>query len=169
MGGLGKTQLSLTFARQNKDRYTSIFWINAKDELSLRQSISSLARVIFGNNIHQTANNSDEQRRVQLFKHWLSEDWNSQWLIIFDNYDDPNLPNIRSSTGFDIRSYFPHRVQGHILITTRSTKLTFSKQLNLRKLENVELSIAVLSQRSGRDLATGEYSLSKRVFKLTRE
>lgn len=75
--------------------------------------------------------------------------------MIFDNYDDPSLPNIRSSTGFDIRSYFPSRVQGHVLITRRSPKLTFSKRLVLQKLDDIDLSLAVLAQRAGQDLATG--------------
>lgn len=43
---------------------------------------------------------------------WLSEEGNDRWLLIFDKYDDPQLPGIRSATGYDIRRFFPTRSQG---------------------------------------------------------
>lgn len=155
MGGLGKTQLSLAYAREHRDQYTSLFWLNAKDEVSLRQSFSTVASVFLTNAGTPATNVSEETTQVELVRRWLSEDWNHQWLMIFDNYDDPDLPSIRSSTGFDIRSYFPHRTQGHILITTRSPKLTFSKRLTLQKFDDVSSGVAILTQRAGRDMTKG--------------
>lgn len=155
MGGLGKTQLSLAYARENAHRYTSVFWLNAKDELSLRRSLSALADMISASTATPAINTSEEQAQVEFVRRWLSDEWNNEWLLIFDNYDDPSLPNVRSETGFDIRSYFPHRAHGHILITTRSPRLTFSRRLTIRKLDNVDLSLAILSQRAGQDLTTG--------------
>lgn len=155
MGGLGKTQLSLAYAREHRDRYTSLFWVNAKDEVSLRQSFSTLASIILTSTGTPAMNIGEEKTQVELIRRWLSEDWNCEWLMIFDNYDDPNLPNLRSATGFDIRSYFPYRTHGHILITTRSPKLSFSKRLTLQKFEAISSSLAILTQRAGRDLTTG--------------
>ena len=155
MGGLGKTQLSLAFARQYLHRYTSVFWINAKDELTLRQSISALSGIIFAEDIILDGNAEKERAQIEKVRRWLSEDWNSRWVLIYDNYDDPNLTNIRSSTGFDIRSFFPHRAQGSILITTRSPKLSFCRQMKLHKLEDVSQAVAVLSQRADEDFSTG--------------
>ncbi len=155
MGGLGKTQMSLAFARQHAHRYTSVFWINAKDKLSLMQSMSALSELIFAENLGLATSGEEEQIQIERVRRWLSEEWNTQWLMMFDNYDDPNLPNIRSATGFDIRSFFPYRAQGSILITTRSPKLTFSQRLMLQKLEDVDLGRAILSQRAGRDLSSG--------------
>jgi len=155
MGGLGKTQLSLAFARQHGHRYTSVFWVNAKDELSLRQSMSALCGVIFAESVALATSAEEERLQVERVRRWLSEEWNTQWLLIFDNYDDPALPNIRSPTGFDIRSFFPYRVQGYILITTRSPKLTFTQRLMLQNLQDVNSGLAVLSQRAGRDLSSG--------------
>ncbi|KAJ9656257.1 hypothetical protein H2198_005108 [Neophaeococcomyces mojaviensis] len=57
-----------------------------------------------------------------------------------------------SPTGYDIQPFFPIRSQGSILITTRSTKFTFSKQLYHQKLEDLSMAVAILSQRSRRDL-----------------
>jgi hypothetical protein len=61
-----------------------------------------------------------------------------------------------SLTGYDIRRYFPARAQGSILITTRSPRLSFAKQLRLKKLEKIEQSLAILAARSGRNVTGGE-------------
>lgn len=52
IGGIGKTQLSLAHVRECADDYSSIFWINAKDETSLRRSMADLSAVVF----HESAN-----------------------------------------------------------------------------------------------------------------
>lgn len=93
-------------------------------------------------------------------RRWLSEPENDQWLLIFDNYDDPGLPGMDSSTGYDVRAYFPHRAQGSILITTRSPQLLFAKQLPLKKLEDLEQSLAILAYRSGRKVEGGKTMIS---------
>ena len=65
-----------------------------------------------------------------------------------------------SSPGYDIRAYFPHQAHGSILITTRSPRLLFAKQLPLKKLEDVEQSLAVLAARSGRRINGGKIKVS---------
>ena len=35
LGGIGKTQLSVTYAKRHKDSYSAIFWLNIKDVDSL--------------------------------------------------------------------------------------------------------------------------------------
>lgn len=137
MGGLGKTQLSLAYARKFSNRYRSLFWANAKDELSLRKSLCIIASIMTAHTATMVTNANEEQMQVELVRRWLSEDWNNRWLMMFDNYDDPK--------GFDIRSYFPHRAQGHILITTRTPKLTFSKRLMLQRFDNIDSSLAILA------------------------
>lgn len=44
LGGIGKTQLSIAYAKRHKDSYSAIFWFNIKDEDSLRQSFTKAAR-----------------------------------------------------------------------------------------------------------------------------
>jgi hypothetical protein len=157
MGGMGKTQLSLAYVRDCGDDHSSVFWVNAKDETSLRRDMADLMRVIYDEFADPSAQSADDEKlKIDKVRRWLSEPRNDRWLLIFDNYDDPHLPGIRSPTGYNIRSFFPTRSQGSIIITSRSTKLAFSKQLKLRTFENVITSLAILSQRSGRDLAHGE-------------
>ena len=44
LGGIGKTQLSIAYAKRHKDNYSVIFWLNIKDEDSLKQSFVKLAK-----------------------------------------------------------------------------------------------------------------------------
>jgi hypothetical protein len=157
MGGMGKTQLSLAHVRDCADDYSSVFWVNAKDETSLRQSMTHLSAVIFHESTSPTAQSADDEKlKIEKVQRWLSEPGNDQWLLIFDNYDDPRLPGMDSSTGYDIRRYFPYRAQGSILITTRSPRLIFTKQLPLKKLEDIEQSLAILAAGSGRKVDGGK-------------
>jgi ATP/maltotriose-dependent transcriptional regulator MalT len=44
LGGIGKTQLAVTYAKRHKDNYLAIFWLNIKDKDSLKQSFARVAR-----------------------------------------------------------------------------------------------------------------------------
>ena len=46
LGGIGKTQLTIAYAKQHKDSYSAIFWLNIKDEDSLKQSFTKITRQI---------------------------------------------------------------------------------------------------------------------------
>ena len=50
LGGIGKTQLSVAYAKRHKDSYSAIFWLNIKDEDSLKQSFARVARQIVREN-----------------------------------------------------------------------------------------------------------------------
>jgi N-terminal domain on NACHT_NTPase and P-loop NTPases len=156
LGGLGKTHLSITFAKQYHDKYSAIFWLNAKDELSLKQEFVRVSQIIGIDQGSGSTGSANEDLVVQQVLRWLSRPENTRWLIMFDNYDDPRFPGIKSPTGYDIRDYFPSRSQGSILITTRSHRLTFARQLKLAKLQDLNESIEILSSRSGRDLRGSE-------------
>jgi DNA polymerase III delta prime subunit len=157
LGGIGKTQLSIHFARKFVDTYSSVFWLNAKDESTLKAGLAGLMAQVVENHVSLSVTDAQEgERMVQQARQWLSRPDNDQWLVVYDNYDDPRLPGIQSSTGYDVRDFFPHRAQGSILITTRSPRITFAKQLRLQKLDNVDQSLAILATRSGRGVNEGE-------------
>lgn len=157
LGGVGKTQLSLAHVRECAEEYSSVFWVDARDESSLRRDLAALSTIIYPESLIRSVQSADaEEKAIERVRQWLSEPENSRWLLIFDNYDDPKLPGIRSNSGYDIRPFFPTRSHGSFLITTRSSKLAFSVQLQLGKLEDVSESVSLLSQRSGRDLSNGK-------------
>lgn len=157
MGGLGKTQLSLAFAQQFGHQHSSVFWLNAKDEATLKQSFVFLSQIIL-NEVQSSSTSSpaDESQTIHQIRRWFSQPENGQWLLLFDNYDDPKLPGVNSPTGYDIRQYFPFKDHGSILITTRSRRLGFAQELALCKLEDMEQSLAILSNRSLQNMKNGE-------------
>ena len=97
-----------------------------------------------------------EDRMVQEVRQWFSLPDNDGWLVIYDNYDNPHVPRVTTTTTYDIRDYFPHRGHGSILITTRSPRLGYAKQLALKKLDNLDQSLSILAIRSGRETTKGE-------------
>lgn len=160
-GGVGKTQLSLAHVRECADKYSSVFWVDAKDETCLRRSMAHMSAVVFGEFTSLAAKSADDEKlKIDKIRRWLSETGNNQWLLIFDNYDSPLLPGMRNSSGYDIRVYFPYKSHGSILITTRSPQLVFAKQLNLKRMNDIKQALAILAARSGRMVDGGKTILN---------
>ncbi|KAI9672784.1 MAG: hypothetical protein M1831_000219 [Alyxoria varia] len=130
LGGMGKTQLAIAFAKKTKKSFSTIFWLNAKSEESVKGK-------------------EQEEEAVGRFKEWLSHPQNKRWMLIFDNYDDPKTPSRKSVEAYSIKKYFPYRCQGSILVTSRSSKIHFGKPLMLKKL-GLEQGLEVLTKRSDR-------------------
>lgn len=156
LGGIGKTQLSIAYAKRHKDSYSAIFWLNAKDENSLKQSFAKVARQILrehpstGNQLKNVDMTETLDEGVYTVKAWLSLPDNTRWLIIYDNYDTPSLPGDSDPAAVDIREFFPESYQGSIIITTRSSQVKFGHTLHIRKLENVHDSLTILANSSRR-------------------
>lgn len=160
MGGIGKTQLSVYMIKRSGSRYSSVYWLNKKDENTLKAGLAALTVDVTETSTSFTLNDSHEEERLaQQARQWLSQRDNDKWLIVYDNYDDPRLPGMDSPTGYDIRDYFPYRAQGSILIATRSPQLRFAKQLPLKKLEDVKQSLAILAASSGRQVDAGRVEI----------
>lgn len=156
MGGMGKTQLGIHMIKRSGSRYSLVYWLNAKDESTLKAGLTALAIEVTKISASSTLINAhEEERLVQQALQWLSQQGNDRWMIVYDNYDDPRLPGIQCATGYDIRAYFPSRAQGSILITTRSPRLAFAKQLSVKKLQDIDQSLAILATRSGRKVDGG--------------
>ena len=159
---MGKTQLGLHFARQHHQRYSAVIWLNASSEVTLKTAYMFFAQRIRCHNKQreigqgEVAEQLKEEQIIQLIRQWLSQAENKTWLLMFDNYDDPRLPGTRSSTGYDIRTFFPYSTQGSILITTRSSRITFAKSMRFNKFDDFNLSLAVLTRRSGRQAHEGK-------------
>ncbi|KAJ3575070.1 hypothetical protein NPX13_g4158 [Xylaria arbuscula] len=155
LGGMGKTQLAIEYMKQHRDNYSAIFWLNIKDENSLKQSFARIAHQI--KRQHPAASrlsgldiqeNLDET--IDAVKAWLSLPSNSRWLMVYDNYDNPTLPSIINPTAVDIREYFPESYQGSIIITTRSSQVKIGDTIQLSKMQNLDDSLEILSTTSKR-------------------
>jgi tetratricopeptide (TPR) repeat protein len=155
LGGMGKTQLALTYARQYKGTYSAVFWLNSKDVDTLKRGFLSIARRIYLEHpslIHLKSiiEQGKLDEAVEAVRRWLSKPKNTQWLLIFDNYDKPKLPGTNDPGAFPIKPFFPEADQGAIIITTRSSQLKIGHLIPVRKLQNIKDSLLVLSHTSGR-------------------
>ena len=156
LGGIGKTQLAIAYAKRHKDDYSAIFWLNIRDVDSLKQSFVQVAKQILRE--HPSASrlsnvdlkeNLDEV--VDAVKAWLSLPNNTRWLMIYDNYDNPKVAgNAADPAAIDIRKFLPESYQGSVIITTRSSQVGIGHSIQVRKIGNLGDSLDILSNVSRR-------------------
>jgi AAA ATPase domain len=156
LGGIGKTQLTIAYAKRHKDNYSAVFWLNIKDEDSLKQSFAKVAKQILREHPSasrlssmDTKENLDEA--IEAVKEWLSLPNNTRWLMICDNYDNPKLAGNMDPAAVDIRKFLPESYQGSVIITTRSFEVKIGHPIRIRKLEDVRDSVKILSNASRRE------------------
>jgi hypothetical protein len=149
LGGIGKTQLSIAYAKRHKNDYSAIFWLNIKDEDSLKQSFAKLAKQILKE--HPSAirfssvdTNQNLDEVVDSVKSWLSLPNNTRWLMIYNNYDNLKLSGKTDPAAVDIRKFLPESYQGSIIVTTRLSEVIIGYPIKIRKLGNVDDSLAIL-------------------------
>ena len=155
LGGIGKTQLAVAFMKEQRDAYTAIFWLNGKSEDTLTQSFASMAKRLYNKYpssmlLKTAAEEKNANKMVAAIQNWLSMEKNTQWILVFDNVDNPKLSGIEDPQAYDIRSYFPEACQGSILITTRSSRLKIGKVVSVKKFLDVQESITILTSTSER-------------------
>ena len=156
LGGMGKTQLAIAYAVRHRNDYSTVFWLNIKDEDSVQQSFVRAARRIAtadpssGLGVVAASEKLDEV--VSAVKRWLDRQKNTQWLLVFDNYDNPKLPGVIDQNAVDIRRFLPEAYHGSVLITTRSSAVKIGRQIPLRTLRNPDDSLKILANASGREI-----------------
>jgi hypothetical protein len=156
LGGIGKTQLTVAYAKRHKDNYSAIFWLNTKDEYSLKQSFAKVAKQILREHPSASRLSSVDMKKnldevMDAVKSWLSQPNNTRWLMIYDNYDNPKLPGSTDPAALDIRKFLPESYQGSIIITTRSSQVKIGHRMHITKLRNVHESLEILSNTSSRE------------------
>ncbi|KAN0067867.1 P-loop containing nucleoside triphosphate hydrolase protein [Elaphomyces granulatus] len=153
LGGIGKTQLTVAYTKRHKDNYSAVFWLNIKDEDSLKQSFVKVAKQILRE--HSSASSVDINENIDevidVVKVWLSLPNNTRWLMIYDNYDNPKLAGNTDLAAVYICKYLPESYQGSILITTRSSEVKIRHRIRIKKLEAVRDSVKILSNASRRE------------------
>ena len=163
LGGMGKTQLAVAYAARHRDQYSAVFWLNARDETSLKQGFVRVAERILREYppltyIKNAVESHDLDQTVRAVKQWLDKPKNNCWLIIYDNYDHPKLETDMNNQGdentafeaYDIRPFLPDAYHGAILITTRSSRVELGRRIPLKKLEALKDSLQILSHTSNR-------------------
>ncbi|KAF3940834.1 hypothetical protein ABW19_dt0204708 [Dactylella cylindrospora] len=126
MGGQGKTQLALEYCRLSRleSRFAAMFWVDATSKISTEESFKKIYEVIKYDD--QPVKEAREQ--IEFAKNALIE-WKSDWLLVFDNHDNPEE--------FDALEYFPNSMNGHILVTSRSSPAIISKIGPVREVDGM--------------------------------
>lgn len=160
LGGMGKTQLAIEYARKYKSAYTSFFWLDGKTEESLIKSLIGIVSRLPKGQVSaidaQNIGGLEESRKIaQEVLQWFYLEGNTQWLLLFDNIDETSYEesdqHIRSSS-YNIKDYFPGGDTGAIIITTRLQRLVnLGSSIGLRKLTLVD-GLLVLEKYARRSL-----------------
>ncbi|KAL9569225.1 hypothetical protein ACKAV7_006811 [Fusarium commune] len=161
LGGVGKTQLSIDFARRHQATFSSVFWLDGRSEDQLKRSIAGCIARIPKDQVPQTsrrwmeshAHSEDElDDAVTNVIKWLEQHNNREWLLIFDNVDKDWTGQESGTGAYDPRRYLPGD-HGSVLITTRLSRLA---QLGeSRKLGQVDTALGkvILERWFGGEIA----------------
>ena len=150
MGGIGKTQLAITYAKRHRHSYSSIFWLNADTEATLKNSLRAVANRTLP---PETVSKLDDDQVWVHVSNWLSKLDNTRWLLNFDNHDDPDQ--------YTITKYYPSVTHGSIIITTRQPDRVNGEKIKVPSMAKEEESLHILAIRSGRENVTS----GKRAYK----
>ncbi|KAI0401063.1 hypothetical protein F4802DRAFT_609620 [Xylaria palmicola] len=155
LGGIGKTQLAVTYAKRYRDEYSAIFWLNIKDETSIQQSFTQVAKQILqqypdATHLSSLDMKQDHGEIVDAVKSWLSLPGNTRWLLIYDNFDDPKLGNDTGDGSINIGRFLPKAYQGAVIITTRLSQVNLGHLIRIQKLESND-GLQILATTSGRN------------------
>ncbi|KAJ9161398.1 Patatin-like protein 2 [Coniochaeta hoffmannii] len=104
MGGAGKTQIALKFAKVAGERFKYIFWVDAENLQTARQSFRDIAIT----EMDQGINNDSSMEGVQ---NWIAS-LRDEWLLILDNSDAAYLQQV-----------IPIGNRGNVIYTSRDHKL----------------------------------------------
>jgi hypothetical protein len=161
LGGIGKTQLAIEYARLHKNLYKSIFWIDGKTEESLIQSLlqvaSRLPKSPICDIVTQEKGGLEESRKAaQEALKWFALEGNTQWLLIFDNIDktsyEEEFDQHTDISSYDITQYLPGGDTGTVIITTRLQRLvSLGSSVHLRKLTVID-GLLILESHTRRSL-----------------
>ncbi|KAI8935807.1 hypothetical protein NX059_007324 [Plenodomus lindquistii] len=129
LGGMGKTQLSVEFARRHHRRFSSVFWLDGRSESILKRSIASCARRIPQGQIPETSRqyaadaSADIDIVIKDVMDWLARPDNTAWLLIFDNVDREYTAQGGDPDAYDVKQYLSGADHGSVLVTTRLARL----------------------------------------------
>ena len=125
IGGVGKSQLAVEFARKYQKDFSAVFWIASSTKERLKRSIAALAQMLPQHQISERARlyskgaDKDFDAIVEDVLKWFSQPSNNKWLLVFDNVDREYSAESEDPESFDIKEYLPEADQGSIIITSR--------------------------------------------------
>lgn len=153
LGGIGKTQLAIAYARKHQHTYTAIVWVNGYSRDTVLQSLAAFGRHSgISEASDSTANTTqqapDTEVEADAVLRWLALEKNRRWLMIFDNVDR-DIQSDEDMQAYNVTSFVPPADHGSVLITTRLPSLgEIGKSTEITGL-NPNQALELLSNRSG--------------------
>jgi hypothetical protein len=158
LGGIGKTQLAVEFARRHHRRFSSVFWLDGRSENNLKRSIASCADRIPAGQIPETSKTYSLGRSVDIdtvvkdVMGWLAQPDNAEWLLIFDNVDKEYNQHNSDPDAYDVKRYLSGADHGSVLITTRLARLEqLGDSHHLGKVDKAQAQSILESWYKGKD------------------
>jgi hypothetical protein len=124
LGGIGKTQLAVEFARRHSGSFSGVFWLDGSSEASVKQSLADTAlrlprdELMADGAAMLKAAAIDVDVAVRECLHWLAQPSNGRWLLVIDNVDRDHRDR-GDSQAYDVKKYLPPADHGSVLITSR--------------------------------------------------
>ncbi|KAN0067323.1 P-loop containing nucleoside triphosphate hydrolase protein [Elaphomyces granulatus] len=146
-GGIGKTQIALTFAHRFRDRFSSVFWIPSQTRTAVEHEFLEVENLEIARTLRLPTFKAGDEGSAHGIAYsvleWLESSRNIGWLLIFDDVDLSAAP--------DVIELIPSTtcVRGHVIITSRALlNRPFAKTYRVDPLQ-VEESRALLKTYLG--------------------
>jgi ubiquitin len=112
LGGVGKTQTALEYVRIHRDSYNTLMYIDATDKQSFSDGLLEIVDLISisGGSAFPRDHAMHVRKLAPFVKTWLSNR-RSKWLIIVDNFDNPE--------DIDLSSAIPSSILGDVIVASR--------------------------------------------------
>jgi hypothetical protein len=156
LGGIGKTQICVEFARKHHNQYTAVFWMDGSSEDTIRQSFVNIfpllpkTEILPGLVEAVKYGKASTEVIVQGVLDWLTLSSNRGWLHIIDNIDRDYNVKVKDPLSYDFTRYIAQVDHGSILITSRLSTLTVPQNSFQLTEMNVGESRSLFEVQSGR-------------------
>ena len=157
LGGIGKTQLAVEFARRHQRTFSACFWLDGSTHDNVRQSIANIARRLPQRQKSEASGilekaAEDLDATIDEVLQWLSLPENNHWLLVIDNIDRAYPSPNQDSDAFDMERYIPTADHGSVLITSRLKELMQIGASHELKRMDVAQGKKLIELRAGREI-----------------
>ncbi|KAI1126193.1 P-loop containing nucleoside triphosphate hydrolase protein [Nemania abortiva] len=146
--GVGKTAVAAAFASSRRGHYDAVFWVNSSSKDKIRDRFIEIAQKLRLRNYDE---DFDPISAVEDAKDWLAKPikilnptgdivtpQEAQWLLIFDNADDPGV----------LEGFLPPLGIGSILITTRRPQYYYKEDMQRLQMSSMQVHFEELEPLS---------------------
>lgn len=133
LGGIGKTQIALEVGFRLQERYPScsIFWVPAVSRATFENGYRDIGRAL------ELPGVDDDKADVKALVVAALERSSTNWLLIIDNLDDPDLLSATDDNAA-LRDYLPFSTKGSILFTTRNSQVTVKLDIKFEQTYTID-------------------------------